>query len=344
MRVFGEYSPKTQNPSKPFRTKAPPMQRLGGRPVARSALKAQRRPCQRPLQRPFGLVSWITDYRANSAARRGEMAAASAAPKGGAGLPPPEEAQQLDVVRLPNFLSEAEIASILQAAADIRRDGAGAVRLQSSPSLPGADGALPSWDQGGYETDRGEWSTTYLHTELMFQNRLPELHKKVKEAAVAADRANWGVCAAALAASAESVAGLEGGVAGELNTRVVELHMVGPTGGLPAARHYDSGSCVTIDLMLVEPASGGGFETLEINSAGEEVMRQHEFKRGDAIVFPSHKYHCVQPVEEGMRQVMILEVWVGEERRCNHRCEQHFGRCPHVRMPWSNTTSSTVAW
>lgn len=32
-------------------------------------------------------------------------------------------------------------------------------------------------------------------------------------------------------------------------------------------------------------------------------------KPGDAVVFPSHKYHCVQPVKEGTRQVMILELW-----------------------------------
>jgi hypothetical protein len=57
----------------------------------------------------------------------------------------------------------------------------------------------------------------------------------------------------------------------------------------------------------------------------------HEFRRGDALVFPSHKYHCVQPVKAGMRQVMILEFWVGEERDCNHRCERHFGEC---KLTW----------
>ena len=51
----------------------------------------------------------------------------------------------------------------------------------------------------------------------------------------------------------------------------------------------------------------------------QEVNVAHEFRRGDALVFPSHKYHCVQPVGAGMRQVMILEFWVGEERDCNHR-------------------------
>ena len=113
------------------------------RPAARSSrgltLRAHQHVRQRPQQRPFGLLSWLTGSGSSSAS-----AEDAGTPRPGAGLPPPEEAQQLAVVRLPNFLSEEEIASILQAAADIRRDGAGAVRLQSSPPFS-SDGKLPSW-------------------------------------------------------------------------------------------------------------------------------------------------------------------------------------------------------
>lgn len=28
---------------------------------------------------------------------------------------------------------------------------------------------------------------------------------------------------------------------------------------------------------------------------------------------------------------MIIELWVGEERECNHRCELHFGEC---KLTW----------
>lgn len=127
----------------------------------------------------------------------------------------------MPVVRLPGFLSDDDISLILRTASGIRRDGAGAVRLQSSPaSLAGFD---QEGDDEGYETDRGEWSTTYLSTDLLFQKRLPELHAKVVGAAIAVDRENWGVCAAALAAADEAC---------ELRTRVIELHTVGPTGGL----------------------------------------------------------------------------------------------------------------
>lgn len=298
------------------------------------------------------LLSWLFGPKVKDCDHSARMRS------GGAGLPVPQDAQGMSAVRLPEFLSDEDITRILRVSSDIRRDGAGAVRLQSSPSMA-TDGSLPSWDQQGYETDRGTWSTTYLQTEYMFQNRLPELHKRVKDAAVRVDRENWGICKAALAA---------GEPGDKLNTRylrprlfllhsrdssvlnvcclddrVIELHTVGPTGGLPAAKHYDSGSVVTVDLMLAEPDSGGTFETLELID-GKETKVAHEFRRGDAMVFPSHKYHSVQPVQAGMRQVMIFEFWVGEERRCNHRCEQHFGDCKHVRTFWHNTTGSSVAW
>ena len=149
---------------------------------------------QQQRQQRRGLFGWLTG------ATRADDEAAGGKRKGGAGLPSPQEAQALAVVRLPNFLSSDEIAQIRLAASEIRRDGAGAVRLQSSPSMT-TDGSLPSWDQEGYETDRGEWSTTYLQTERMFQNRLPELHQKAKDAAIKVDQENWGICAAALAAA-----------------------------------------------------------------------------------------------------------------------------------------------
>ena len=86
--------------------------------------------------------------------------------------------------------------------------------------------------------------------------------------------------------------------------------------------HYDTGSCVTIDIMLQAPISGGHFQTLE-----DGVTKVHPFEVGDALIFPSHKYHSVQKVETGTRQVLILEYWVGEERFCSHRCLKHFGGC-----------------
>ena len=64
-------------------------------------------------------------------------------------------------------------------------------------------------------------------------------------------------------------------------------------------QHYDSGSTVTIDIMLSDPAAedfeGGRFQTLEAD--GELVP--HRSEMGDAQVFVSHKYHFVAPLPAG---------------------------------------------
>jgi predicted 2-oxoglutarate/Fe(II)-dependent dioxygenase YbiX len=49
---------------------------------------------------------------------------------------------------------------------------------------------------------------------------------------------------------------------------------------------------------------------------------------GDAIIFCSHKTHTVLPVVKGRRQVCVMEFWQGEERKCSHRCNRHWGECP----------------
>ena len=258
----------------------------------------------------------------------------------GAGLPSPARAQSMQVVRLPHFLSDQEIRSVAEEAARIRRDGAGAIRLASAgePATESATSTPASWDPEGYESNRGDWQTTYLHTMHMFQNRLPELHAKLRDAAMLADAQHWGICAEAETASN----------GGKVSTRCIEIHTAGPSGGLPHPMHYDNGSCVTIDVMLTEPLAGGRFQTLELagGGGGDDGCTQdvHEFRRGDAVIFPSHKYHSVTPVEQGVRQVLIMELWVGEERRCNHRCEQHYGLCTEPIGHWHAATASRVAW
>ena len=41
---------------------------------------------------------------------------------------------------------------------------------------------------------------------------------------------------------------------------------------------------------------------------------------GEAIMFPSHKFHNVSPITGGKRVVMVLEIWEGEAKTCFHRC------------------------
>jgi hypothetical protein len=35
-------------------------------------------------------------------------------------------------------------------------------------------------------------------------------------------------------------------------------------------------------------------------------------------------YSAVTPLLNGTRQVLVVELWQGEERRCPHRCVQHW--------------------
>lgn len=274
------------------------------------------------MQQPLGLGELLWGPR--TAAR--QPGAEKRAP--GAGLPTPEEAQRLQLVRLPRLLSADERSELLSEAAAIRRGAAGAVRLQSA-----AERGREPGDEG---RARGDWVTTYLHAMRAFQTRLPHLHAKIKAAGLAVDAERWGIGTRAVAASGE-------GTGGTLSTRCVELHIAGVTGALPQPCHYDHGSCITVGVMLQKSDRGGHFETLEVDGR----MQVHEFEVGDALVFPSHKFHSVSPVEAGVRCTLVMELWVGEERGCNHRCETHFGACSlegRVHGSWNNATQSFVAW
>ena len=142
-----------------------------------------------------------------------------------------------------------------------------------------------------------------------------------------------------------------------INARTIEVHEGLKDGGLPNFHHFDGmtqtdistyfilivdilmyelidrltikiscfgtgGSLITIDIMLSKSCDfeGGGFHTLEAD--GE--LRRNTFNRGDALIFISHKQHCVLPIVRGRRQVLVLEFWEGEEKACAHRCEQRF--------------------
>mgnify|MGYP002632737795 CR=1 FL=1 len=113
----------------------------------------------------------------------------------------------------------------------------------------------------------------------------------------------------------------------EVVPRCVEYHVVEPGGSLPFVHHYDHGSLITIDVMLShsDEFEGGQFQTLETDG----TMVTHAFEQGDALIFVSHKPHCVQPVKSGRRNVLVVELWEGLERTCAHRCELHWSPCDH---------------
>lgn len=110
--------------------------------------------------------------------------------------------------------------------------------------------------------------------------------------------------------------------------RTIELHTVQAGGALPDPEHFDSGSLWTLDIMLTVPGEdfgGGDFRTPECG--GNCSSQAHSFGLGDALDFASHRRHQVDPVLWGLRRVLIIEFWQGEERSCAHRCLQRWGEC-----------------
>eukprot|EP00629_Pelagomonadales_sp_RCC1024_P009292 CAMPEP_0119278796 /NCGR_PEP_ID=MMETSP1329-20130426/19722_1 /TAXON_ID=114041 /ORGANISM="Genus nov. species nov., Strain RCC1024" /LENGTH=210 /DNA_ID=CAMNT_0007279323 /DNA_START=113 /DNA_END=742 /DNA_ORIENTATION=+ len=152
---------------------------------------------------------------------------------------------------------------------------------------------------------RTAWRTQYLNAAGLARREAPELLDRLAALAKEIDAEHFGGRAAAT------------------NARCVELHACGPGASLNDPRHFDSGSVVTVDVMLEEADAGGHFETLEADGS----LLRHPFQRGDAVVFPSYKYHSVSRVEEGLRRVLVMELWHGDEKLCNHRCTVARGDC-----------------
>jgi len=209
-----------------------------------------------------------------------------------------DAAQHTRVVRLPRLFSPADIASV----------HATYERLKPELGTAGRDAANQS---AAYRS--GKWETSYLSTEGAFARELPELREKLIRAVREVDEQHWQV----MRRATEPIA-----------PRCVEYHIVEPGGSLPFPQHHDGGSLVTIDVMLsrTDEFEGGDFQTLEADG----TMRSYDFEQGDALVFVSHKPHCVQPVRRGRRNVLVMEMWEGVERTCAHRCELHWAECGHT--------------
>eukprot|EP00927_Polykrikos_kofoidii_P073913 TRINITY_DN69928_c0_g1_i1.p1 TRINITY_DN69928_c0_g1~~TRINITY_DN69928_c0_g1_i1.p1 ORF type:complete len:812 (-),score=111.49 TRINITY_DN69928_c0_g1_i1:40-2475(-) len=205
-------------------------------------------------------------------------------------LPSPETARRLQPVRLPKLFSREDISRIKA--------------LSDSMCV----------EEHNKFATASQWRTRYLHAGHAIQRSAPDLLERLREAALAVDsrEGGWGL--------------LRGMDASRLRPRVVEHHLVSSGGALPDPTHFDGGSLFSLDLMLSERGGdfeGGDFCTVEHDGS----IARHDFSQGDVLVFPSHKPHFVQPVTSGLRQVMVLELWDGEERRCDHRCPLHRGRC-----------------
>jgi len=204
-------------------------------------------------------------------------------------------AQSTRVVTFPSLLSTSEVTNIKEVGNKAFGLSAGLeVRSGTAPGEP--------------------WSVIHLNTKGLFDALLPGLREKLLAVARDADlKEGWGLLPP---------------IDEDVKIRVAEFHTYkGPTVGLPDPRHYDQDSLITVDCMLSQPEEdfeGGVLQTFEVDG----TMMRHDFGQGDVVVFVSHKYHSITPVMKGLRHVLVIEFWKGEDRRCGHRCLLFKGRCP----------------
>lgn len=93
-----------------------------------------------------------------------------------------------------------------------------------------------------------------------------------------------------------------------LQVRCIELHSYSVGGALQAPSHRDSGSTLTMSLLLSDAASfdGGNFVTWH-----EGTPVQHVLGQGDVVVINSESLHNVSMVTRGVRQSLVCELWAG---------------------------------
>jgi len=212
-------------------------------------------------------------------------------------------AQLCTVLRVPGFFSDSDIASVFS----LREEH----RARHGPAPDAREG----------------WHTTYISAAGLFAEREPALLARLHDLALRVDPSLFssapatgepGCCASSLAQD----------MLADLEVRCAEVHEGSAGGSLNDPRHFDSGSVVTVDVLLGDGSlfEGGGLMTLEADGS----MLRHTFERGDALVFPSYKYHTVEPIEAGVRQALVLEFWNGDAKGCNHRCDVARGDCSEL--------------
>ena len=209
-------------------------------------------------------------------------------------LPPVVVAQRTAVVRLPKLLDDSEIAAL----------GALAARLPL-----GGDHVEHVITAAAHVTALAR-RKCYLSQGGTFAAELPELRAKMLDAVRRADAKHWKLLQHRTVAP-----------------RCVEYHRLVPGKDCLSPDHADHGSVITIDVLLNTPGvdfEGGVLMTREAD--GTDAA--HPLEKGDAAVFVSHKPHFVSPVTAGERRVLVIELWEGSERPCNHRCQVREGpRC-----------------
>ena len=170
---------------------------------------------------------------------------------------------------------------------------------------------------GAYDVAYGKaHAALFMHRDGYFGHALPELLTRLVEQ---------------MRRAAGEWHGAE--VAAALSLRCIELHTYQAGGGLLDIDHRDTGSAVSMSILLSEAADmeGGRFVTWGLEAgclrcaaasragqaaeaAGEPCATcptpcLHEMARGDALLFDSEKAHNVSTLTRGVRHSLVLELW-----------------------------------
>eukprot|EP01124_Arcella_intermedia_P031292 TRINITY_DN7031_c0_g2_i1.p1 TRINITY_DN7031_c0_g2~~TRINITY_DN7031_c0_g2_i1.p1 ORF type:complete len:253 (+),score=13.37 TRINITY_DN7031_c0_g2_i1:105-761(+) len=145
-------------------------------------------------------------------------------------------------------------------------------------------------------------SKLYLHAQRLIQQDAPGLYAKLMGVVRDVDKGEWGFLREGL----------------DVRIRVVEYHTYVRHGGLCQKDHFDGGSLLTMVVMLRAPGTDFGGGVLQTWEA-DDTFKSYGLAQGDCVVFPSHKFHNVTPVSWGVRNIVAVEVWAGEEGEEDHR-------------------------
>jgi hypothetical protein len=219
--------------------------------------------------------------------------------------PPVETAHKAKVHTVKGVLDHSEVQAIKDLAAEV------------GPTLK-QHMKHPAWEES-------EHTKIFLHGENCFQSRLPRVLEKLVNAAISVDKEDWGIISECRALEGEEFQGRP-------QVRCIEFHQYKVGGNLMQEGHYDEGSLVTMSVRLSSPSSfeGGQFKTFETDGKMKEWHVENE---GDALFFPSHKYHSVMPVTTGIRHALVMELWAAKACKRSHRCRRPFDCSAPVGKP-----------
>jgi hypothetical protein len=192
-------------------------------------------------------------------------------------------AERSEVLILPGLLSHTEVDTVHQAGADAQ---AKELHASSGGGSCSFMATIPPHLRPVYQAHL----KSFLHRDNDFSISHASLSAKLIHA-MQSQPGDWGPDAHGI----------------DLNIRCIEYHTYTRGGGLVAPGHCDNGSVLTLSVMLSDPhdVGGGHFVTF---TDGEPVA--HKLSRGDAILFRSEKHHNVTTVQTGVRQSLVLELWV----------------------------------